>query len=309
MRRAYASGVEVRLTPARAVGRTEVDRGRSLAWSAWGPADGRTVLFFSGAAMASSLGFGADVVDELGVHLIALDRPGIGGSDPHPGRTMRSWADDVRAFVHARRLEPVHIVGYSMGAPYALACAAFGVTKSVAVVAGQDDVSHAPTGALLDPEFAALVAAVAEDPRGVEHAFATTASAEMLMELVARGSSPHDLSVYASDEFASAYRAAVEDGFRGGASGYARDFVLAVQPWPFAVESITARVDLWYGALDASAVHSPDRGEILARRIPRSRRHLVADAGGSLLWTHAEPILQALLDGDADARPADAPTP
>jgi pimeloyl-ACP methyl ester carboxylesterase len=62
------------------------------------------------------------------------------------------------------------------------------------------------------------------------------------------------------------------------------------------VEDITARVDLWYGALDASPVHSPDHGETLARRIPRCRRHVVADAGGSILWTHGTEILRALLD-------------
>ncbi|WP_067133417.1 alpha/beta fold hydrolase [Microtetraspora malaysiensis] len=59
---------------------------------------------------------------------------------------------------------------------------------------------------------------------------------------------------------------------------------------------IAVPVDLWYGGHDASSVHSPDHGAELARRIPASRRHLLPEAGGSLLWTHAEEILTSLLD-------------
>jgi pimeloyl-ACP methyl ester carboxylesterase len=54
-------------------------------------------------------------------------------------------------------------------------------------------------------------------------------------------------------------------------------------------------VHLWYGAHDTSTVHSPDHGAELAPRIPGARRHLIPEAGGALLWTHAEAILAALL--------------
>jgi pimeloyl-ACP methyl ester carboxylesterase len=83
-------------------------------------------------------------------------------------------------------------------------------------------------------------------------------------------------------------------GFAQGAAGYARDFVLATSDWPFDPSAIRVPVDLWYGGHDTSTVHSPDLGVELARRIPGARRHLLPEAGGSLLWTHAEEILASL---------------
>jgi pimeloyl-ACP methyl ester carboxylesterase len=71
--------------------------------------------------------------------------------------------------------------------------------------------------------------------------------------------------------------------------------VLTLRPWPFQLSEIRARVHLWYGALDTSTVHSPDLGATLARRLPDARHHVVPEAGGSLLWTHADAILSALV--------------
>ncbi|MGI5349853.1 alpha/beta fold hydrolase [Streptomyces sp. CA-250714] len=79
------------------------------------------MLFSPGAATSRSLGFGAGVVDGLGVRLIALDRPGLGASTPAPGRTFADFAADIAAFARARGLDRPAMVGNSQGAPFALA--------------------------------------------------------------------------------------------------------------------------------------------------------------------------------------------
>ena len=66
-------------------------------------------------------------------------------------------------------------------------------------------------------------------------------------------------------------------------------------PWPFNLAHMSVPVGLWYGGQDSSPVHSPDFGASLADRIPTAQRHLLPDAGGALLWTHAEAILRSLL--------------
>lgn len=111
--------------PAR-LGVTLLPDGRRLGWAEWGPDGGMPVLFCPGAATSRWLGFGSDVVDELGIRLISVDRPGLGASDPRPGRTLTDWARDVAAFAHARNLTGLSVVGFSQGAPFALACAAAG---------------------------------------------------------------------------------------------------------------------------------------------------------------------------------------
>jgi pimeloyl-ACP methyl ester carboxylesterase len=61
---------------------------------------------------------------ERGVRVLYPDRPGIGLSDPRPGRTIYSYADDVAAMADALGLERFAVAGLSGGGPYALACGA-----------------------------------------------------------------------------------------------------------------------------------------------------------------------------------------
>lgn len=282
------------------VGITRLADGRRVGWAAWRPEDGRPVLLCSGAALGRSLGFGTDHLHRLGVRLLTVDRPGLGASDSAPGRTLADWARDVEQLAAALALGDLRIAGFSQGASFALACAAAGLPRAVAIVAGQDDLAHPAFADRLDPAVSGLVRAVAADPAGVEASFAETASAAMLWELIVGSSSAHDLAVYTAPDFAPAFRRALDEGFTQGAAGYARDLVLALGRWPLDLGAIRVPVDLWYGERDASPVHSPDFGATLAERMPTARRRVLSDAGGSLLWTHAEAILTALLAaGDA----------
>lgn len=268
--------------------------GRTLAWAEWGPTGGLPVVFCTGAAMSRWLGFGADDLGDLGVRLLALDRPGLGASSAHPGKTLDSWADDVRAFVRRNDLRDVTAVGFSQGAPFALALGGRGVAKAVSVVAGQDDLAHPGFRDVLHPEVAGMVAAARSDPAGFERDFAGFATAEGLWRLIVGMSAERDRVVYESEVFGAAYRRSLEKGFAQGASGYARDLVNTYGLWPVAPEDVAVPVDLWYGARDASTVHSPDLGATLASRLPGASRVVLADGGGSLLWTRSRETLAKL---------------
>lgn len=273
---------------------TELPEGREIAWTEWGPEHGLPVLFCPGAGTSSALGFGAAVLDALGVRLIALDRPGLGGSDPDPTRTLTSWADDVRALIAERALHAPRIIGFSQGAPFALACAAAGLVTHAAIVSGSDELASPHVRAALVPDVSAMVERVLRDPRSAE-TFFSQMSASTMRNMVLTMSSDIDRKVYEDPAFDTAFTRALEEGFSQGAAGYARDTILAMSPWPFDLARIEVPVDLWYGALDTSPVHSPDFGRSLAARIPTAQWHLLPDAGGALLWTHAERILRSLL--------------
>ncbi|TMR28626.1 alpha/beta hydrolase [Nonomuraea zeae] len=274
------------ITPPARLGRTRLPGGRSLGWAEWGPAAGTPVVLCPGAGTSRWLGFGAGVVDELGVRLISIDRPGLGDSDPDPGRTLSSWPADVAAL----GLGEVRVVGFSQGAPFALACASAGLARRAAIVSGADEVAFFGEG--LPDRVRDLVDFVAADPAGAEKFFGSF-TPDALWEMIVPGSPETDRSIYRQPDFTRAYRRAMDEAFAQGPSGYARDTVLAMGRWPYALEEVSVPVDLWYGEMDTG--HSPDQGATLARRIPGARRHLVPGAGGAVLWTHAEPILRALL--------------
>ncbi|PZG21694.1 alpha/beta hydrolase [Spongiactinospora gelatinilytica] len=248
-------------------------------------------MFCPGAGTGRSLGFGGDVVDRLGVRLISLDRPGLGASDPAPGRTLGSWPADVAALGLTRP----RIVGFSQGAPFALACAP--IAARPAIVSGADEVALPAFAPALPAPLRDLVRLAAADPAAAERSFQAITPAA-LWDMIVPNAPAVDRAVYESPEFARAFRAAMAEAFGQGPGGYARDTLLAMSRWPYDLGAIQIPVDLWYGEHDIG--HSPDQGRTLAARIPGARHHLVPDAGGAVLWTRAEPILRTLL-GAPDA--------
>jgi pimeloyl-ACP methyl ester carboxylesterase len=115
-----------------------------------------------------------------------------------------------------------------------------------------------------------------------------------MWDLVPAGAPPCDRSVYCAPRFGRPYWAALREGFAQGPEGYARDTVLAIGRWSIPLDRIQIPVDVWFGAEDATP--SPDNGATLIARIPGARRHVVTGIGEAVLWTHAQPILRALLD-------------
>jgi pimeloyl-ACP methyl ester carboxylesterase len=279
--------------PAR-LGRTRLPDGRRLGWAEWGPETGTPVVLCPGAATSRHLGFAADALDTVQVRLVSVDRPGLGASDPAPARTLSDWGADLSELARERRLDGLAVIGFSQGAPFALAVAASGVATAAAIVSGTDELAHPSLRRLLEPGARQLVELAVADPDRAEATFATM-DAQTMWDMVMTMSGDADRAVYAEASFARAYRRAVEEAFLQGPGGYARDTLLAMSPWPFDVASIRVPIDLWYGALDASPVHSPDLGATLARRIPGARRRVLDDAGGALLWTHGEQVLRELV--------------
>lgn len=112
--------------------------GRALTVERWGDPDGRPVFLLHGMP-GSRLGPAPRgmVLYQRRMQLIAYDRPGYGGSDRHPGRSVADVAQDVAAVADTLGLETFAVAGRSGGAPGALACAALlpeRVTRTAAMV-------------------------------------------------------------------------------------------------------------------------------------------------------------------------------
>jgi pimeloyl-ACP methyl ester carboxylesterase len=281
-------------TPPERQATMQLHDGRRLAWSEWGPVDGIPVLFCTGAGISSWLGFGASDLPSLGLKLIALDRPGLGLSDPHPNKTLSSWVDDTREFIQTHALHPVLALGFSQGAAFAFALAGQGLVEAIAIVSGQDELTHPRLRPLLHPDVASMISAVQQDPVGFEQHFSQMATPDGLWQLIIGMSAQCDRMLYESETFGAAYQRALQEGFAQGAQGYARDLVNAISSWPVKLEDITIPVDLWYGGLDTSTVHSPDFGATLASRLPNASHTVDPQEGGSILWTRSGEILAKL---------------
>lgn len=100
--------------------------GRALAYREWGDLAGSPVVFVHGSPGSSvwSPDPHQDATRAAAVRLIAVDRPGFGGSDVLPGLTFGGWAADVAELADGLGLERFAMVGLSGGGPWAAACAA-----------------------------------------------------------------------------------------------------------------------------------------------------------------------------------------
>jgi hypothetical protein len=85
--------------------------GRKLGYAQYGSLTGVPIFYlhgFPGSRIeASSL---HDFGLELGVRFISTDRPGIGWSSPHPGRTLTDFAKDLEYLADHLELEPYSVL-------------------------------------------------------------------------------------------------------------------------------------------------------------------------------------------------------
>jgi pimeloyl-ACP methyl ester carboxylesterase len=69
-----------------------------------------------------------------GLRWVSYDRPGYGGSAPHPGRGVASAAADVAGIADALGIGQFAVMGHSGGSAYALACGALLPERVLGVV-------------------------------------------------------------------------------------------------------------------------------------------------------------------------------
>jgi pimeloyl-ACP methyl ester carboxylesterase len=98
--------------------------GRKLRYTELGRADGTPVLFMHGWPCSGTQATPLHAVaNDLGLRIIAPDRPGIGGSDFHPGRCLLDWPPVIRELTAALAVDRFHLMGVSGGGLYVLALA------------------------------------------------------------------------------------------------------------------------------------------------------------------------------------------
>ena len=238
--------------------------GRLLAVSEWGKRTGTPVFVLHGTP-GSRLGVAPrpSVLYQLGVRLIAYDRPGYGGSERHEGRTIGDAADDVRTIARELGVERFAVIGRSGGGPHALACAALLpdlVTRVAALVSlapkkrtnggmgahwfegmtqGNVDVYRkAEKGiARITPVLNDRSRSIRDDP--------SVMITQLLSEVRAS-----DLQVISDAGIRQMLRNNYQEALRESGDGWIDDIMAFIHDWGFRIEDIAVPVLLWHGQDD-----------------------------------------------------------
>lgn len=276
--------------------------GRRLAYAEYGAPEGRPLVYLHGWPASHREAALADgTARELGLRLIAVDRPGYGRSDPDPGRTLATWPADVEALADALGLGAFLLMGVSGGGPFALACAhalprrvtraaivcGLGPLAAPEAVRGTSLISRLTLAlprrapCLVGPFCGALSWAVRRHP------------ARTIAQM-ARDLPPPDRATLGRPEVASALERSFQEAFRMGTAGAVRDLALYNRPWGLDFGEIATEVQFFHGEQDTIVPAAMARD--LSGRIPGSSLRLYPEEGHhSLAVNRAGEILRALI--------------
>jgi pimeloyl-ACP methyl ester carboxylesterase len=279
--------------------------GRRLTYAEFGDDRGIPVLYchgFPGSRMEAQLMHQA--ASQLGIRVIAPDRPGFGGSDPCPERLLTDWAIDILALAEHLDIESIRLIGLSGGAPYAMACAArLGARVSaISLVCPLAPLSHASNMDVLNWSLQLGFATAQIAPwmnqmllNGWTRPFALHHPDGLFLMLLATLPAI-DQRALSKPEARLSVIASIRESLKPGASGANRDMQLYASEWEFDLANIHQLVKLWHGTADQ--VVPLDHAHWYASTLPHCESHLIDGEGHySLPINYLEPILQATIEG------------
>ncbi len=286
----------------------QLSDGRTLAYLETGDPEGRPVFYFHGGPGSRLEGFLFDELSQqLGIRMIAPDRPGYGLSDYQDDRTYLDWPEDVSELADQLGIDRFAVLGWSSGGPHA-AAVAHEIPQRLtvaAIVAGEgpyasDDYPQSVlTGAtfsgsgvnrlfiwsanngpwLMRASLRLMRIMVFRDPLGLMES-----SGEATM-------SAKDIEFFKRNEYA----AAQIEAFRQGVEGAVRDFTIERIDWPFGLEDIHVPVLVFHGAEDGGV--DPRVGEYVCMRIPScDEPRIYPGEGHSVIHYRYEEIIRTMLE-------------
>jgi pimeloyl-ACP methyl ester carboxylesterase len=252
--------------------------GRRLQVDVSGNSQGRPVFLLHGTP-GSRVGPRprGSVLYRLGVRLICYDRPGYGGSDRHPGRTVGATALDVEAIADHLGIERFAVVGRSGGGPHALAAAALLPERVSGVVVL---VGLAPANAHGLDWFQGMTESNVKGYRTADEdglklvewlrlqADRARRDPEHLVDVLRTQLTDPDLRVVGDFAIRRLLAQTYGEALRAGPYGWIDDVLALRAQWGFRPEYIRPPVLLWHGADDNFSPVSHTRW--LATRIPRA---------------------------------------
>jgi pimeloyl-ACP methyl ester carboxylesterase len=273
-----------------------------LGYSEFGDRAGTPVIYFHGGLSSRlDIAFAGPSCARLGVRLIAVDRPGIGLSDPQPDRQLLDWPQDVAQLSDALGLDRFSVLGWSAGGPYVLACALAMPDRvsAAATVGGMAPLEHDHNASELGLQAdqilfplsrrAPRLASAALQLAGYLPAPAVKWSLARELRLL-RSTSDHEVVSGLTNEEASGF---FFEALRPGARGTIDDYRVLGGPWGFQLEDVDFGVTLFHGAQDH--IEPLAHAEAMAARLPRATLKVWPGEGHFLLRAHVDDVFATLV--------------
>lgn len=280
--------------------RIRLPDGRLLGYAEYGDLAGTPVFFFHGLGTTRVIcppDEGRAL--EHGVRLIAVDRPGVGLSDPRPRRRLLDWPADVAHLADRLRIGRFSVVGWSGGGPYAIACGYLlpNRIRAVGLVSAPAPLSGEPAADYLRRFDRNAARAAGRAPWMIRLALWHWGRTQRrdpvrFFEESVAAMAEADQAVLAHPQVRGAMIANSSELYRHGGRGIYDEALVLARRWGFELADIRVPVHIWHGERDGTIPIAMAR--YLARAIPDSRATFYPDEGHHLLYSRWPEILSAL---------------
>jgi pimeloyl-ACP methyl ester carboxylesterase len=255
---------------------------RRLAFAEYGPAKGKPVIHCNGSG-GSRLEWPGDknMLDDVGVRFIAIDRPEHGRSDPQENRRLLDWPNDVAQLVDHLGIQEFYVEGWSAGGAYALACA-HELSERVlagAILSGIGPYDRPNPLDGLDEPIRTWMDDARNNPEAVypfREMMAQAIGSQSVAQIgamLASGTGEDDKAVAMRPELQNVMGLNIKEGYRQGAKGPADDDIIINSPWGFRLQDIQTRFDVWQGEVDQNVPLA--QGEYQHSILPNSKLHVL----------------------------------
>jgi len=229
-----------------------LSEGRKISYTDCGRLDGPAAVYFHGTGSCRLDHVHLDALfSEIGVRLVAADRPGIGESSPRPGRTLVESARNTAELADALGIDEFAVMGVSAGGPHAIACAALLPERVVGLgcVGGLTSPAWDGYWARVSPEAASILRR-GDEQAYVKHFEALYGADGSGFPFGPDGLAPPDAALFDTPATVARLRRGVDESIRQGVGGLAHDAVVRAQPWSFDPTDISVETQLYHGVQD-----------------------------------------------------------
>jgi pimeloyl-ACP methyl ester carboxylesterase len=278
--------------------RLRLSDGRFLGYDEYGDPSGTPVLFFHGFGSSRIVRHPDDgIAAELGLRMLAVDRPGIGLSTRQPGRRLLDWPRDVAELAGHLGLERFAITAWSGGGPYALACgwalqprvSTIGLISAPAPLAGVAGARgytyrhHRAASRAADHAPWIIRLAMWRWSRAQRH------DPEGKLDDAIAGMVGADREILGDPNLRAVMIANTLEMCRQGHGGLYDEALIMARPWGFPIEGVGVPVRIWHGEVDTSV--PVGMGHYLAAAMPRVRASFYPGEGHHLVYDRWRDIL------------------
>lgn len=278
--------------------------GRQLGYAEYGSKSGVPIFYFHGGQESRlSAGFMTETAYELGVRIIAPERPGIGLSTYQSGRNFLHWSQDICELADTLNLDRFSVFGLSGGAPHVLACLFASPERilNAAIVSGAAPYNYKGSLKGMWPPVVVL------------HWIALLKSNRLLKYLIKKDRNellkspkkriaqfqnylplPDRIIMKTRPEYALEFVKGSLEAYVQGVEGVVQEWRMYVREWGFDLSKIEKEVTLWFGTEDRMAPIF--RGQYYQNTLQNPKLRILGnEAHFSLIRTHLKEILSDLL--------------